>query len=372
MKDRPGGVRQSIRAASQPGAPASEFAAVPAWLRLSPLYIVLAIVSVYVRVLGFDFIGFDDTDILKNRYFLIGHLSNIKLAFTTDAFLGTSGSFYRPLQTASFMVDAFFGGAGPFVYHFTNLLLHTATSLCAFWLLLTLGYKRLHALLLSLLFAVHPLFVIMVGWVPTRGDLLLTIFAIISFILFVKSFRTGNPQLLLSHGVALFLAFLSKETAIAVPVLCFVCYWFEFRKKSSTKLLLKYCVIWALTNGTWYYLRSFLHSGQLPGDSLCVTAFVSNLRMLPELAGKFFAPVNFQLVPLFTWLDTLVGIIAMGLLIGIIIRAGQASNRRIHLGLLWFLLCVLPVMMFRNSDARYIFDYLYHRSYLPGIGLLIV
>ena len=29
-------------------------------------------------------------------------------------------------------------------------------------------------------------------------------------------------------------------------------------------------------------------------------------------------------------------------------------------------------MMFRNSDARYIFDYLYHRSYLPSIGLLIV
>ena len=29
-------------------------------------------------------------------------------------------------------------------------------------------------------------------------------------------------------------------------------------------------------------------------------------------------------------------------------------------------------MIFRNSDAKYIFDYLYHRAYLPSIGLIIV
>ena len=29
-------------------------------------------------------------------------------------------------------------------------------------------------------------------------------------------------------------------------------------------------------------------------------------------------------------------------------------------------------MIFRNADAKYIFDYLYHRAYLPSIGLIIV
>ena len=29
-------------------------------------------------------------------------------------------------------------------------------------------------------------------------------------------------------------------------------------------------------------------------------------------------------------------------------------------------------MVFRNADAQYIFDYLYHRAYLPSIGLIIV
>ena len=105
-------------------------APVPRWLRFSPLYIALAILAVYSTVLGFDFIGLDDTSILKLRYFIIGNLSNIKLAFTTDAFLGTNGSFYRPLQTVSFMLDALIGGPSPFIYHFTNLVLRIVSSLC--------------------------------------------------------------------------------------------------------------------------------------------------------------------------------------------------------------------------------------------------
>ena len=184
------------------------------------MYIALAVLTVYSMALSFNFIGFDDTAILKHRYFIIGDLSKIKLAFTTDAFLGTNGSFYRPLQTVSFMLDALIGGPKPFIYHFTNLLLYIVGSLCVFWLLLTLGYQRLLSLLLALLFALHPMFVPMVAWVPTRGDLLLTIFVIVSLVLFIKSFRTNRPALVVWHGLTFFLAFLSKETAVAVPPLC--------------------------------------------------------------------------------------------------------------------------------------------------------
>src|SRR5204863_5366038 len=146
------------------------------------LFIALAVLAVYSWALGFNFLGLDDVEILKHRYYIIGDLSKIKLAFTTDAFLGTNGSFYRPLQTISFMLDALVGGPKPFIYHLTNLLLHIASSLCVFWLLLTLGYQRLFSLLLALVFALHPMLVPIVAWLPTRGDLLLTIFFIVAFI----------------------------------------------------------------------------------------------------------------------------------------------------------------------------------------------
>src|SRR5438477_3601535 len=115
----------------------------PRWLRFAPLFIALAVVAVYATAPSFKFIGFDDMEILKQRYFIIGDLSKIKVAFTTDAFLGTNTSFYRPLQTVSFMLDALIGGPKPFIYHFTNLVLYIGGGLCVLWLLLTLGYQRL-------------------------------------------------------------------------------------------------------------------------------------------------------------------------------------------------------------------------------------
>ena len=192
---------------------------VPRWVRFWPLYIALSVVAVYSTALSFNFIGFDDMEILKHRYFIIGDLSKIKVAFTTDAFLGTNGSFYRPLQTVSFMLDAFIGGPTPFIYHLTNLVLCIVSSLCVYWLLLTLGYQRLLSLLLALLFALHPMFVPMVAWVPTRGDLLLTIFVIISFVLFIKSFRANRPGW--SSGTASF--FLSPSYPRKLPWPCRRC-----------------------------------------------------------------------------------------------------------------------------------------------------
>src|SRR5438552_2192711 len=326
----------------------------PGWLRFAPLYVAVVLLAVYSTALSFNFIGFDDMDILKQRYFIIGDLSKIKLAFTTDAFLGTNGSFYRPLQTVSFMLDALVGGPNPFIYHLTNLLLHVVSSLCVFWLLLTLGYQRRLSLLLALVFALHPMFVPMVAWIPTRGDLLLTIFVIVTFILFIMSFRTNRPALVVWHGFTFFLALLSKETAVAVPPLCLFYYYFEFRKTPGRKLINRYFMVWLIAGAAWYYLHSALHA---PRDSsVGLAAFIQNLPIMPELLGKFFVPVRFQLAPLFSLIDTTIGVIAAALFAWLVVRIGGRANRKVQFGLLWALLCILPVMIFRNADAKYIFD----------------
>ena len=93
---------------------------------------------------------------------------------------------------------------------------------------------------------------------------------------------------------------------------------------------------------------------------------------MPELLGKFFVPARFQLTPLFNLTDTVIGVVAAALFAWLIVRIGGRANRKVQFGLLWALLCILPVMVFRNADAQYIFDYLYHRAYLPSIGLIIV
>jgi hypothetical protein len=268
------------------------------------------------------------------------------------------------------MLDALVGGPKPFIYHLTNLLLHIASSLCVFWLLLTLGYQRLLSLLVTLLFALHPMFVPMVAWVPTRGDLLLTIFVIVSFILFIKSVRGNQPAMVVWHGLTFFLAFLSKEVAVAVPALCLLYYYFELRKAPGRKLIKRYFVVWLVAGAVWYYLHSALHV--IRGDEVGLAAFIQNLPIMPELLGKFFVPARFQLTPLFSLIDTALGMIAAALFAWLIARMGAWTDRKVQFGLLWALLCIVPVMIFRNSDAKYIFDYLYHRAYLPSIGVVIV
>ena len=213
-------------------------------------------------------------------------------------------------------------------------------SLCVFWLLLTLGYQRLSSLLLALLFALHPMFVPMVAWVPTRGDLLLTIFVIVSFVLFIKSFRGNRPALVVWHGITFFLAFLSKETAVAVPALCLLYYYFELRKTKARKLIKGYFVVWLIAGAAWYYLHSALH---VVGDnSVGLAAFIQNLRIMPELLGKFFVPARFQLTPLFSLIDTAIGVVAAALFAWLIVRMGAWADRKVQFGLLWALLCILP------------------------------
>jgi len=136
------------------------------------------------------------------------------------------------------------------------------------------------------------------------------------------------------------------------------------------KLIKRYFVVWLVAGAGWYYLHSALHA--VAGDSVGLAALLQNLPIIPESLGKFFVPARFQLTPLFSLADTTIGVIAGALFAWVIIRIGGRANRRIQFGLLWALLCILPVMVFRNADAQYIFDYLYHRAYLPSIGVIIV
>ena len=356
----------------KPPAPTPEVEApLPVWLRLAPLSIIIAAIAVYGQVLSFGYIGLDDSALLRTRYFIIGNIRNLPLAFSTDAFLGTSGSFYRPLQTVSFMIDALVGGPSPFIYHLTNFLLFIVGCLCLFWLLRTLGYSQILSTTLALLYTVHPLFVSTVAWIPSRGDVFLTIFAIASIVFFIHAMRKKGSRRLVYHGLAFFLALLSKETAVVIPFLCLLVYALEMRKKYPVTSLVPFLYTWIPAVAGWYALRSLLHP-QTPASLLGAKPFIKNLPMIPETVGKFFLPFNLKLIPLFNRPDTLLGALSIILLAVLIFRMKGGINRKVLFGIGWFLAFMLPVLAFRNGDAEYLFDYLYHRSFITSIGFAII
>lgn len=371
-KDRsPAAATNAVPACSR-ALPAPILVRVPAWtsLGLPFLSLGLAVFCVYLPVLWFDFVYFDDVQIIRDHYHQIGNLSNWKLAFTRDAFLG-QGPFYRPLQSLSFMVDALIGGAGARMYHATNLLLHVIGSFCVYYLLRFLRYELLPSLALAHLFALHPLFVPMVAWVPTRGDLFLMIFSVLAFISFAQSCHTGRRLFLCLHGIAYSLALLSKETAVVVPALCLIHYFQELQNKPGRRMIWPCAAIWAVGGGIWYLLRSLVAQGVAASQSLGPSSALENLRMVPELVAKLVLPLRLQLVPLFNPFDTGLGLVLILVIVSLVFLSRYQSNLRLRLGVLWFLLCLAPVMAFRMAEAQYYFDYLYHRAYVPAVGLVV-
>src|ERR1035437_6030666 len=139
------------------------------------------------KIINYDYTKLDDTTIITNNYGFLSDFKNVLKTFEKDNFLSKEGKgYYRPVQTISFMIDAHISEDKPQAYHFFNLFYHILTVISLFFLLKLFGIKNNVSLLLSLLFAVHPLFTDAISWIAGRGDILAGLFGTLSIILFIK------------------------------------------------------------------------------------------------------------------------------------------------------------------------------------------
>src|ERR1700733_12960356 len=92
--------------------------------------IILFPVIIYIKIVHFRFVNFDDTGIITDHFDILGNIHKIGEAFRRDAFLSAKGdSFYRPVQSISFMLDALVGSKNSWVYHLDNLIIHLLTCI---------------------------------------------------------------------------------------------------------------------------------------------------------------------------------------------------------------------------------------------------
>ena len=146
--------------------------------------------ALYARVVTFDYVQADDTDLIRGNISFLQNLRNLPDAFARSYFDvegQPSGrkTYYRPLVIVSFMVDAQVRGANPRVYHVTNVVIHIASVMLLSMLLRRLGSPDMPALALALLFAVHPANVQAVAWIPGRNDTLMAALALVSIMAFL-------------------------------------------------------------------------------------------------------------------------------------------------------------------------------------------
>ena len=183
------------------------------WLQASLL--VLAVVLAYLPTLRGDFL-YDDVAIRDTGFF-------------RDPWGVTLRGCWDPrgLHNAVVALDVTLWGDKPAGFHLTNLLLHAATVLSAFWAgILLLENLPWGAFLGALLFALHPLSATAVSYVIQRSEVMVGLFSFLTLGCWLKgraaagSGRTGAAWAWASSGLLSLLAGqFSKDNAAAIPAL---------------------------------------------------------------------------------------------------------------------------------------------------------
>jgi len=201
---------------------------------LMVLSIVAAGVLAYSTRFTNEFVWDDASSILLHEH--VKDPSQFFQLFREDQhFFGRGeGNFYRPLVSASFMLDFALSYAppgpgveervvpdvSPFLFHISNTLWHIATSLLFFALLSRLGTPRFVRVVAPLIYVLHPLHTEAITYISGRADPMSAVFmyAGLWFAMWDHTSRHRVAGTALS-GLCFCAALLSKEAAFIYPLL---------------------------------------------------------------------------------------------------------------------------------------------------------
>jgi protein O-mannosyl-transferase len=205
----------------------------PKW---TPVAIVVFTGLLYWHSLQNNFTVFDDDFYIINNPFL----KNFSLRGIWAIFTSFYSANYHPLTTLTWFFEYNLFGLNPLPFHLVNVVLHLLNTWLVFILAERLSGKKVTALVVSVLFAVHPMHVESVAWISERKDVLYTLFYLLSLLAYLRYIRSGLQA---KHYIACLLLFLaslfSKSAAVTLPVLLIAIDFYQGRKIDARAMLEK-------------------------------------------------------------------------------------------------------------------------------------
>lgn len=284
----------------------------------------------------------------------------------------------RPVLLATHFVDrALFGDRFP-LYHLTSVLLHALSALLAFALARTLALSRGASAIAAALFALHPACVEAIASVSNREEPLAALF-VLATLLFARRALAGSAAWLAPLTLAFTLALLSKEVAVAAPLLLLVlgACSSEFRPRGRRWMGVAVALAIPLAAFAWFQIRlgapslvspsgaplaAFATSGPTAWAQIPALGAWSALRLI---AGYPMSAVHDP-----SWLASplaiLLGAVGCAGLVALAV-ASLRRDRRLALPILWLAASIAPVaaapLMLNPIADRFL--------YLPAIGAAI-
>lgn len=184
---------------------------------------------VFFNSLFNGFIGDDEGQILRN--ISVHSLSNIPKFFSGSTFFSSetqklSGVYYKPILNTVFSIIYSFFGPSASIFHFFQISLHILNAFLLF-LFFKHFLKQSLALILSLIFLIHPINSEAVFYISNMQEPLFFFFGILALYLLSKT--RSNKDLILV-GFLLFFSLLSKETGALFFIVSIMFAFFSNKK----------------------------------------------------------------------------------------------------------------------------------------------
>ena len=347
-----------------------------------PLFVLLGIPSiVYASCLGHGFV-WDDHGLIQTDPWIqdLRHLSFLfSPEYWTHYFVGIKGQ-YRPVRALTLALQWAIWGDNPLPFHVFNLLVHLVNIWLVHRLLLRLAGRGDIAWVGAMLFALHPMHTEVVVWIKNRSELLCLCLSLLSILAYLEALRaeTVRRRLALAVGSAVgyVLALLSKEMAIAVPVMILAHGVFLHQGGKGKAFLVAVPVLIATLVYLSFKLAFLMPHGQqgpppLPWDIhalLILRTLGTYLWMLlfpMHLNADRTLPLEGLAAQWQTWASAASLLLVLAL--GLVFLLGR--SRTALYGLLWIVVGLVPVSNVLYQHTRPIAD---QRLYLPSVGFALL
>jgi Tfp pilus assembly protein PilF len=197
------------------------------------IFLIIILFGLYWKTFNSELIWDDEVFFKYNLLFIEDHPLNsaFKFGYFSEQ-LGVQNQdhYYRPLLTASFLLENKLWGIHGTTLRMTNLVIFILSLVFLYAFLKTQADKNYFPEITTLLFAIYPLNIDNIVWVVGRGDLLLLLWAALTFLCLERYFQKKNILFLAASLFFYLLGMLSKETFLLFFPILILYEWSRHKK----------------------------------------------------------------------------------------------------------------------------------------------
>jgi hypothetical protein len=354
-----------------------------------PLLVVVAVVIVFGRSVGFDFVSLDDEVHLVRNPYLNPFTAHGLATFWSQPYQGLYiPATYTAWGLLTFPARVVPSASGqptldPAIFHLANVALHAANAVLVWWILRRIVGDHRSAAVGALLFALHPVQVEPVAWASGFKDTFSGFWSLLAIGLFLRAVDPASKRpawrTYAAATAAFAVALCAKPAAVVVPPIAWLLVWAsgDVDPKATGRLLLPWLAL--AVPYVWATHRQQADAALMTWDPPAVRPLVAADALAfyaRQLAWPADLAVDYGRTPRWVW-NHADGPVAVGLAMAAVATVAllwfaRRRGRAVPAGLAVVVVGVGPVLglvpfifqQFSTVSDRYL--------YLPMLGVALI